>query len=235
MQHLLVNQPFPNFSFNRGGHDLSCDWLFMQQGCLSSWDNAPLWCGHKRPWEGDLVPLEWTEARGIKYGDKKYQLTTLTQTKLLSLLNKWMILENDFRAWVKLSQHTSFSLILLIGIFRSFTIIPWDKCHSTSLINFMINPLFQIMAWCHHTRSHYLNLCWPIFRRYISWLGHNEFRPKADFHGRPEVPLQIWFYRCEFHCKYNFTAASFILLPRDLFSPPRVLFHRHKFYFMAVE
>ena len=43
-QQLLVNQPFPNFSFNRGskfkyliasytrgGHSLSCDWLFMQQ------------------------------------------------------------------------------------------------------------------------------------------------------------------------------------------------------------
>ena len=28
-QQLLVNQPFPNFSFNRGGHNLSCDWLFM--------------------------------------------------------------------------------------------------------------------------------------------------------------------------------------------------------------
>ena len=24
-QHLLINQPFPNFSLNRGGHDLSCD------------------------------------------------------------------------------------------------------------------------------------------------------------------------------------------------------------------
>ena len=25
LQQLLVNQPFPNFSFNRGGHNLSCD------------------------------------------------------------------------------------------------------------------------------------------------------------------------------------------------------------------
>ena len=32
-QHLLINQPFPNFSLNRGGHDLSCDWLLMQQVC----------------------------------------------------------------------------------------------------------------------------------------------------------------------------------------------------------
>ena len=35
-QHLPVNQPFPNFSFNRGGHDLSCDWLLMQQVCLGT-------------------------------------------------------------------------------------------------------------------------------------------------------------------------------------------------------
>ena len=30
----IVNQPFPNSSFNRGGHNLSCDWLLMQQVCL---------------------------------------------------------------------------------------------------------------------------------------------------------------------------------------------------------
>ena len=30
-EHLLVNQQFPNFSFNRG-HNLPCDWLLMQQG-----------------------------------------------------------------------------------------------------------------------------------------------------------------------------------------------------------
>ena len=41
------------FSFNRGGHNLSCGWLLMQQVCLlSSWDIAPLWCGHKRLWGG---------------------------------------------------------------------------------------------------------------------------------------------------------------------------------------
>ena len=33
-QHLLVNQPFRNFSFNRGGRNLSCDWLLMRQVCL---------------------------------------------------------------------------------------------------------------------------------------------------------------------------------------------------------
>ena len=38
--HLLVNQQFTNFSFNRG-HNLPCDWLLMQQG-LSSWNITPL-------------------------------------------------------------------------------------------------------------------------------------------------------------------------------------------------
>ena len=47
------------FSFNRGGHNLSCGWLLMQQVCLlNSWDIGPLWCGHKRLWGGYLVPLE---------------------------------------------------------------------------------------------------------------------------------------------------------------------------------
>ena len=44
-QQLIVNQPFPNFSFNRGSQifhvtDSSCN--------ICSWDFAPLWCGHKR-------------------------------------------------------------------------------------------------------------------------------------------------------------------------------------------
>ena len=30
-----LNQPSPNFSFDRGGHNLSCDWLLMQQECLT--------------------------------------------------------------------------------------------------------------------------------------------------------------------------------------------------------
>ena len=30
-KQFLVNQPFPNLSFNRGGHNLSCHWLIMQQ------------------------------------------------------------------------------------------------------------------------------------------------------------------------------------------------------------
>ena len=136
-QHLLVNQAFPNLSFNhvnRGGYDLSCDWLLMQQVC--SWDIAPLWCGHKRHGEGTLFPLSRQRPEGLK------MVTIIClppwETKLLSLLNKWMISELG----VKLSPNTTFSLILLIGILRSLiiVIIHWDKCHRTLLINLMINP-----------------------------------------------------------------------------------------------
>ena len=129
-----LNQPFPNFSFNRG-HNLSCDWLFMQQVFLGH-PLPPCGVVTKDTWAWYLVPLEWTEARMIKDGDKKILLTAMTQTKLLSLLNKWMI----SGLGVKLSQHTSFSLILLIGIFRSVMIIHWDKCHRTLLINLIISP-----------------------------------------------------------------------------------------------
>ena len=39
-QNLLVNQQFPNFSFNRG-HNLPCDWLLMQQGCFKFLEHCP--------------------------------------------------------------------------------------------------------------------------------------------------------------------------------------------------
>ena len=55
-QHLLINQPFPNFSFNREGHDISCDWLLMQQVCY--WDIAPCGVLTKDTWRGYIVPIE---------------------------------------------------------------------------------------------------------------------------------------------------------------------------------
>ena len=72
LQQLLVKQPFPNFSFNRGGHNLSCDWLFMQQVFLGHW---PLWYGHKR-YMGRVPCSPWVDKglRRIKDGDKKYRL-----------------------------------------------------------------------------------------------------------------------------------------------------------------
>ena len=66
-QHLLVNQPFPNFSFNRGGHNLSCNWLLMQQACLlSSWDIAPCGVVTKDHGEGTLFPLSRQRPEGLK-------------------------------------------------------------------------------------------------------------------------------------------------------------------------
>ena len=136
-QHLHVNQPFPNFSFNhvnRGGYDLSCDWLLMQQVC--SWAIAPpvVW-SQKTHGEGTLFPLSRQRPEGLKMVTINISLPPW-ETKLLSLLNKWMILGLG----VKLSPDTSFSLILQIGILRSFVIIHWDKCHRTLLINLMISP-----------------------------------------------------------------------------------------------
>ena len=93
----------------------------------------------KDTWGGYLVPLEWTEARRIKDGDNKYQLTTIWQTKLLSLLNKWMI----SGLGVKLSQYTSFSLILLISILRYFIhfyfIDPQNYLHMRTFLNCIKN------------------------------------------------------------------------------------------------
>ena len=65
--YLLVNQPFPNFSFKRGGHNLSCDWLVMQQVCLlSSWDIAPCGVVTKKHGEGNLYPLSRQRSEGLK-------------------------------------------------------------------------------------------------------------------------------------------------------------------------
>ena len=88
-QHLLVNQPFPNFSLNRGGHDLSCDWLLMQQVC--SWVISPpvVW-SQKTHGEGTSFPLSRQRPEGLKLMTIKISLLPW-QTKLLSLLNKWMI------------------------------------------------------------------------------------------------------------------------------------------------
>ena len=55
LQQLLVNQPFPNFSFSRGGHNLSYDWLFMQQVFLGHC--PPVVWSQKIHGQGTLFPL----------------------------------------------------------------------------------------------------------------------------------------------------------------------------------
>ena len=128
----VVDQPFPNFSFNRGGNNLSCDWLFMQQMFLGHCPTA-VWSQNTHG-QGTLFPLCGQRPEGLKI--VTINISSPPTNKTLSMLNKLMI----SGLGVKLSQHTSFSLILLIGIFRSFMIIHWDKCHGTLLINLMISP-----------------------------------------------------------------------------------------------
>ena len=63
-QQLLVHQPFPNFSFNRGGHNLSRDWLFMQQVFLGYC--PPVVLSQKTYGQGALFPLSGQRPEGLK-------------------------------------------------------------------------------------------------------------------------------------------------------------------------
>ena len=63
-QQLLVSQPFPNFSFNRGSHNLSCDWLYTQQVLLGHCPPG-VW-SQKTQGQGILFPLSrqrWEESK----------------------------------------------------------------------------------------------------------------------------------------------------------------------------
>ena len=81
-QHLLVNQPFPNFSFNTGGHDLSCDWLLMKRYVLRTL--PPVVWSQKTHGEGTLFPLSRQRpVLRIKDSDNKYQLTTMTNKTII--------------------------------------------------------------------------------------------------------------------------------------------------------
>ena len=85
-QHLLVNQQFPNFSYNTG-HNLPRDWLLMQQG-LSSRNIAPCSMVTKDTWGGYPVPLEQTAVRRmVTINMINISLPPWHKTKL-SLLNK---------------------------------------------------------------------------------------------------------------------------------------------------
>ena len=65
-QHLLINQQFPNFSFNRS-HNLPCDWLLMQQGCFKFLEHCPpvVW-SQKTHGEGTMFPLSRQQSEGLK-------------------------------------------------------------------------------------------------------------------------------------------------------------------------
>ena len=69
LQQLLVNQPFPNFSFNRG-HNLSCDCSCNR----CSWDIhcPPVVWSQKIHGHGTLFPLSGQRPEGLKMVTKKY-------------------------------------------------------------------------------------------------------------------------------------------------------------------
>ena len=56
----------------------------------------------------------------------------------------------------------------------------WDTCCEIALRRKSLDltddksTLVQVMAWCHHATSHYLNQCWPRSCRHRASLGHNE-------------------------------------------------------------
>ena len=63
-QQLLVNQPFQNFSFDRGGHNLSCDWLIMKQVFLGHC--PPVVWSQKTHGQGIFFPLSGQRPEGLK-------------------------------------------------------------------------------------------------------------------------------------------------------------------------
>ena len=137
-QHLLVNQQFPKVWFDRG-HNLPCDWFLVQQGCFKFLEHCPpvVW-SQKTHGDGTLFPLSRQQSEGLITVTINFSLPPWHKTKLLSLLNKIKLMISGLE--VKLSPSTSFSLVLLIGIYRSFMIIHWYKCHGTLVINLIISP-----------------------------------------------------------------------------------------------
>ena len=139
-QHLLVDQPFPNFSFNRG-HDLSCDWLLMQQVCLlSSWDIAPLSRQRKEGLKMVMINVCWPP-----WHKKNYYHCWINDWFQGEISQTYKV-QSNFTDWYIEILHDN----------------PLIKMPHELIDQFGDEPtLFQIMAWCYNARSHYLNLCWP--------------------------------------------------------------------------
>ena len=91
-QQLLVNQPFPNFIFNRGGHNLSCDWLLMQQVFLGHC--PPVVWSQKTHGQGTLFPLSGQRPEGLKMMTINISYHHGTNKTIITA--EWI---NDLRAW----------------------------------------------------------------------------------------------------------------------------------------
>ena len=184
--YLLVNQPFPNFSFKTGGHNLSCDWLLMQQVCLlSSWDIAPCGVVTKDHGEGTLYPLSRQRPEGLK-------MVTINisspqwhkQNYCQCWINKWF----QGLGW-NYPNILSFSLILLIDIFRSFMILHRDKCHSflfscLRLRQWPVTYLITLSDWimiCQPGRHAVVMVCEPDWKH--KWAAYKSFDETSSFNN----------------------------------------------------
>ena len=95
LQHFQVNQPLINLCLNRWGQYVLCEFRMTchATGVLCNIGSLPP-CGvtgvvTKDKWTEYLIPPSVNNR--IKDGDNKYQLTIMTQTKEIILLNKWRI------------------------------------------------------------------------------------------------------------------------------------------------
>ena len=89
-QQLLVNQLFTNFSFNKGGHNLSYDWPLMQQVFLRHC--SPVVWSQKTQRRDTLFPLSGQRPEGLKI----VTMNNHHDTNITIITVEWM---NDFKAW----------------------------------------------------------------------------------------------------------------------------------------
>ena len=110
----------------------------------------PVVWSQKTHGEGTSFPWSRQRPEGLKMMTLKISLPPW-QTKLLSLLNKRMISGLGWN-YPNIQVSVSFHWLASSDFYDNpLRWIPWD----------LIDQLLQVMAWCHHARSHHLNLCSP--------------------------------------------------------------------------
>ena len=62
-------------------------------------------------------------------------------------------------------------------------------CHFNGfLVSYL--PSVQVLAWCHHVTSHYLNQCWSRSQSQMASLGHNGFRALSIVIAFSNIPIK---------------------------------------------
>ena len=117
-------------------------------------------------------------------------------------MNEWMI----SGLGMKLSQHISFSLILLIGVFRSVIITHWDKCHGTLLINLMISRAANLWKLNSVWNSHESNFT----RNSPELTPHHVFRDYT-FYISTTSPGGQWINSSLSGARWNVTSCMHVL------------------------